>query len=209
MDNILNLETIIWAAVSIMIVVYIAYVIKKDYEKYRSFLSGNAPKEHIAAKVMRSILKEIGCKTKEESDGTLYALYKGETFQMMFRKTYAQIWDPTWSSIEADDPELPKIREAINRANFSSGPTVVMTPPDEKGVINLHSRLDIMLHPACPDNAIFVQAALESFFSIKDRVRNKIQEIDAQQQEAPKKHRPIGFTTESQNTEKTEKTQNT
>lgn len=206
MDNIFNLETIIWAAVSILFVVYIAYVIKKDYEKYKSFLSGNAPKEHIAAKLMRSILKEIGCRIHEESDGTLYALYKGETFQMMFRKTYAQIWDPTWSSIEADDLELPKIREAINRANFSSGPTVVMTPPDEKGVINLHSRLDIMLHPACPDNAIFVQAALESFFSIKDRVRDKIQEIDAQQQEAPKKHRPIGFTTESQNTEKTQNT---
>ena len=206
MDNILNPETLIWATVSITIVVYIAYVIKKDYEKYRSFLSGNAPKEHIAAKVMHSILKEIGCKTKEESDGTLYALYKGETFQMMFRKTYAQIWDPTWSSIEADDPELPKLREAINLANFSSGPTVVMSPPDEKGVINLHSRLDIMLHPACPDNAIFVQAALESFFSIKDRVRNKVQEIDAQQQEAPKKHRPIGFTTESQTTEKTQNT---
>lgn len=206
MDNIFNLETIIWAAVSILFVVYIAYVIKKDYEKYKSFLSGNAPKEHIAAKLMHSILKEIGCRIHEESDGTLYALYKGETFQMMFRKTYAQIWDPTWSSIEADDLELPKIREAINRANFSSGPTVVMTPPDEKGVINLHSRLDIMLHPACPDNAIFVQAALESFFSIKDRVRNKIQEIDAQQQEAPKKHRPIGFTTESQTTEKTQNT---
>ena len=206
MDNIFNLETIIWAAVSILFVVYIAYVIKKDYEKYKSFLSGNAPKEHIAAKLMRSILKEIGCRIHEESDGTLYALYKGETFQMMFRKTYAQIWDPTWSSIEADDLELPKIREAINRANFSSGPTVVMTPPDEKGVINLHSRLDIMLHPACPDNAIFVQAALESCFSIKDRVRDKVQEIDAQQQEAPKKHRPIGFTTGSQTTEKTQNT---
>lgn len=55
MDNILNPETLIWATVSITIVVYIAYVIKKDYEKYKSYLSGNAPKEHIAAKLMLSI----------------------------------------------------------------------------------------------------------------------------------------------------------
>ena len=70
-----------------------------------------------------------------------------------------------------------------------------MTAPDEDGVIGFHSRRDIMLHPACPDNVPFVKAVLDSFFDAKEAVRNRYQQIDAQQIEAQKNRRPVGFTT--------------
>lgn len=66
--------------------------------------------------------------------------------------------DPMWAGVKADDPDMPKIREAVNAANFNFGPTVVLTAPNDEGVIGFHSRRDIMLHPACPDNVPFVKA---------------------------------------------------
>ena len=107
---------------------------------------------------------------------------------------YARVWDPMWAGIKADDPDLPNIREAVNAANFNFGPTVVMTKPDEEGVIGFHSRRDIMLHPACPDNVPFVKAVLDSFFDAKEQVRSNFQQINAQQMEMQRNRRPVGFT---------------
>ena len=73
-----------------------------------------------------------------------------------------------------------------------------MTAPDEDGIIGFHSRRDIMLHPACPDNTPFVKAVLDSFFDAKEQVRGNFQQIKAEQMEIKKKHRPIGFTTYNQ-----------
>ena len=55
-----------------------------------------------------------------------------------------------------------------------------------------------MLHPAYPDNEIYVKAVLDSFFRAKDRVRSSVQEINAHQMEAQKSRRPIGFTADNQ-----------
>lgn len=114
---------------------------------------------------------------------------------MEFGGMYARVWDPMWTGVKADDPDLPKIREAVNAANFSFGPTVVMTAPDEDGDIGLHSRRDIMLHPVCPDNAPFVKAVLDSFFDAKDNVRTKFQQLNTKQLDQNKNRSPVGFTT--------------
>lgn len=145
--------------------------------------------------LMFNTLNQLGCQPQANDDGTLSVQYQGENFHMEFGGLYARVWDPMWAGVKVDDPDLPRIREAVNAANFNFGPTVVMTNPDEKGVIGFHSRRDIMLHPACPDNVPFVKAVLDSFFDAKEQVRSNFQQINAKQMERQNNRRPIGFTT--------------
>lgn len=149
--------------------------------------------------LMFNTLSQLGCQPKANDDGTLSVQYQGENFHMEFGGRYARVWDPMWAGIKADDPDMPKIREAVNAANFNFGPTVVLTAPNDEGVIGFHSRRDIMLHPACPDNVPFVKAVLDSFFDAKEQVRNNFQQINAKQMEAQKNRRPVGFTTGAEN----------
>lgn len=144
--------------------------------------------------LMFNTLSQLGCQPTANDDGTISVQYQGENFHMEFGGMYARVWDPMWAGIKADDPDLPNIREAVNAANFNFGPTVVMTKPDEEGVIGFHSRRDIMLHPACPDNVPFVKAVLDSFFDAKEQVRSNFQQINAKQMEQQKNRRPVGFT---------------
>lgn len=145
--------------------------------------------------LMFKTLSEIGCQPSANDDGTLSVQYQGENFHMEFGGMYARVWDPMWAGVKADDPDMSKIREAVNAANFNFGPTVVLTAPNEEGIIGFHSRRDIMLHPACPDNVPFVKAVLDSFFDAKEQVRNNFQQINAKQMESQKNRRPVGFTT--------------
>lgn len=144
--------------------------------------------------LMFNTLNQLGCQPQANEDGTISVQYQGENFHMEFGGMYACVWDPMWAGVKADDPNMPKIREAVNAANFNFGPTVVMTAPNDEGVIGFHSRRDIMLHPACPDNVHFVKAVLDSFFEAKEHVRNNFQQINAKQMETQKNHRPVGFT---------------
>ena len=151
--------------------------------------------------LMFRILSNLGCQPTKNEDGTLSVSYQGENFHMEFGGMYARVWDPMWAGIKADDPDMPKIREAVNAANFNFGPTVVLTAPNDEGIIGFHSRLDIMLHPACPDNEPFVKAVLDSFFDAKEQVRSNFQQINAKQMEAQKNRRPVGFTTNTDSNE--------
>ena len=144
--------------------------------------------------LMFNTLSQLGCQPTANDDGTISVQYQGENFHMEFGGMYARVWDPMWAGIKADDPELPKVREAINAANYNFGPTVVLTAPDEEGVIGFHSRRDILLHPACPDNVPFVKAVLDSFFDAKEQVRSNFQQINAKQMEQQKNRRPVGCT---------------
>lgn len=148
--------------------------------------------------LMLNTLNQLGCQPTANEDGTLSVQYQGENFLMEFGGMYARVWDPMWASVKADDPDMSKIREAVNAANFNFGPTVVLTAPNDEGVIGFHSRRDIMLHPACPDNVPFVKAVLDSFFDAKEQVRTSFQRINAKQMEAQKNRRPVGFTTTNQ-----------
>ena len=151
--------------------------------------------------LMLNTLNQLGCQPTANDDGTLSVQYQGKNFHMEFGGMYARVWDPMWAGIKADDPDMPKIREAVNAANFNFGPTVVLTAPNDEGIIGFHSRRDIMLHPACPDNEPFVKAVLDSFFDAKEQVRSNFQQINAKQMEAQKNRRPVGFTTNTDSNE--------
>lgn len=71
--------------------------------------------------LMFRTLSNLGCQPTKNEDGTLSVSYQGENFHMEFGGMYARVWDPMWAGVKADDPDMPKIREAVNAANFNFG----------------------------------------------------------------------------------------
>ncbi len=122
--------------------------------------------------LLLSSLREIGCIPEtDEEDGKVNFKYQGENFTAQFGGPYVHIWDPFWATLKKDDPAMPRLINAVNNANYHFAPRVVFTDPDDEGSVWLHSRSDLMLHPACPDNTDFIRASLEAFFFIKEQVR--------------------------------------
>ena len=191
MGNVLGIISIICVAVYI-----IADKVTDYFKKSQSHPNGDSSVQPDTARLMFNALCEIGCQPEKDNDGSINVQYQGETFHMDFGGMYARVWDPMWAGIKANDPDLPQIREAVNAANFNFGPTIVLTSPDENGIIGFHTRRDIMLHPLCPDNAPYVKAVLDSFFEAKEQVKGNFQEIKASQDKIIKKRRPIGFNTD-------------
>lgn len=194
MDNVLGIISII--CVAVYIIAIIADKVTDYFKKSQSHPNGDSSEQPDTARLMFNALSEIGCQPETDNDGSINVQYQGETFHMDFGGMYARVWDPMWAGIKANDPDLPQIREAVNAANFNFGPTIVLTSPDENGIIGFHTRRDIMLHPLCPDNAPYVKAVLDSFFEAKEQLKGNFQEIKASQDKIIKKRRPIGFNTD-------------
>lgn len=201
-----------WGAMAIPLLFGVLYLIgmgmffckaRKDAgpNTIQEMASNEKPTDEITSneKPIDEIAKEslisIGCNPILNNDGTLSVSYQGESFIIEFPGVrYARIWNPMWSEIKVDNPELPKVQEAVNSANFHFGPTVVLTAPNDEGVVGIHSRIDIMLHPACPDNVPFINSILDSFSDTKETVRNIFYQLQLQEMDTQKKRRPVGFT---------------
>lgn len=154
--------------------------------------------ESTTSGIFTEAVEKIGCQPGTNPDGTISFSYQGENFRVEIGGRYARIWDPMWAGVKQDDPELPHILKAINEANFQFGPTVVTSAPDENGVIGLHSHRQIMLHPSCPENDLYVKAVLDSFFETKEHVRGEFHRLKVEQYQKTTNRRPVGFQT-SQN----------
>lgn len=146
--------------------------------------------------IMKKALAVIGCQPSAIDEDSISVAYQGESFYIKCTGLYATIWDLSWSYIEANDLELPKIREAVNATNVNFGHAVVLGEPDDKGNIDFHTKRNIMLHPSLPDAPEYIKAELDNFFPIKDRLKEAYHQIDLKQKEAQKERRPIGFTTQ-------------
>ncbi len=160
--------------------------------------ASNALNEPDTRGLMQTTLCNLGCQPMANEDGSLDVQYQGEKFHIEFSGYFAQIWDLYWASVEVDDPGFPTLRDAINVSNYNYGPTVVLTHPDEQNRIFLHSRNTIMLHPSFPDKEDYVQAVLGSFFSAKEDVRDRYQQISSTQTEPRENRRPVGFETSAE-----------
>ena len=120
--------------------------------------------------LMVETLRQMGCDPKEIEDGAVGVVFQGEKFYMRFGGFFVNIWDLGWSSINLNDLNLPKLRQAINLANFEFGPTIVLTDPDENGVMDIHTRYGIMLHPSLPDLTDYIGHAFNLFFKAKNNL---------------------------------------
>lgn len=168
-----------------------------NFSDTSSFAVKTSENEYTATtNIVFGALQALGCQPELKDDNTLVVSYQGETFQFDFGESpsrYTRIWDPCWAGIRTDDPQINLIKEAVNVTNYNFGPTIVMTEPDENNVITFHSRYDIMVHPACPDNDQYLKSVLDSFFYAKEAVRNNFQNLNAKQEEQYKNRRPVGF----------------
>ena len=145
--------------------------------------------------LMESILTDLGCQPKKESEKELQVAYQGENFIINIGGPYAQIWDPAWANISVKDPNFENMKTAANISNFDFGPSIVWTNPNEDGVVTIHSKRDILLSPQLKDNRDYVRSVLDSFFEKKERMRGQFHALINQQQQSPKQHRPVGFAT--------------
>ena len=146
--------------------------------------------------IVYDALCSIGCQPELKDERTIVVSYQGETFQLDFGvppSRYVRVWDPCWARIEINDPQVDLIKEAVNISNYNFGPTVLITQPDEENMIMLYSRYDIMIHPTCPENDLYIHAVLESFFMAKEEIRNNIQNLNVHQNEQQRNRRPVGF----------------
>ena len=146
-------------------------------------------------KVLQGILSELGCQPKKENERELSVAYQGENFVVKTGGHYAQIWDPAWANISVNDPNFEKMKTAANIANFDFGPSIVWTSPNEDGMVILHSKREILLHPNIPDKNSYIKSVFDSFFEKKENMRGQFHALINQQQQAPKSHRPVGFAT--------------
>lgn len=133
--------------------------------------------------LMNDILGKIGCPTKKNDDGTLSVCYQGDCFLMEFKRVYARIWYIKWASLEVDDYEYPLIYQAMNEANCTMVPTVVLSDRDEEGKNWFYSRIDVLLHPSCPDNEVYVKAIFKSLFNSKRTVQRSLDKLKSEQME--------------------------
>ena len=148
---------------------------------------------------MHSILEDLGCNPQKESDSELSVAYQGENFVVQIGGYYAHIWDPGWSSINVNDPNFGTLQEAINIANCDFGPSIVWTKPDENGIVYLHSRLDILLHPNLPNKDDYIKSVFNTFFEKKENLRGNLHSLMNEQKNTPNRMRPIGFMANMEN----------
>lgn len=151
--------------------------------------------------LMVNALNSLGCQPEVLDGKSLNVSYQGENFHMEFGGSFVQVWDPGWSAIQADDPELANVKDAVNAANFGFGPTVVMTAPDENGVIYLHSRYGMLMQDGIRDIERYVQSSLDMFFRTKQEVTQNLHRLRVEQHQQQSNRRPIGFQTNSNESE--------
>lgn len=197
------METILPAAIILSIMFFAAKRISKSGNVPQRQSNGNGPEAIRDGKeldkldtpqLMHNVLTNIGCQPKFNDDNTLSIKYQGDDFLIEFSGKYARIWDTAWAGSNVNDPEFPMLKEAVNKANIGFGPTVMWGASNEEGLVGLHSRCDIILHPSCNGNESYVEEILGSFFNTREQVRNEFFQLKGKNPErGTKKRRPIGF----------------
>ncbi|MGN0231341.1 MAG: hypothetical protein ACI4A8_03910 [Muribaculaceae bacterium] len=115
--------------------------------------------------LMESILAQLGYKFEIDNDGHLNVTIEGNSFQMVFYGYYIRITSPLCCEIRNNKQDTDILRKAINIINLRQQATAILTDPDENGMRYAFFRYDIMFHPACPTNAIYIQAVFDSMIS--------------------------------------------
>lgn len=168
---------------------------EQSWEMHLDLTKYHEQRQQESLNIVVDILKYFGCQPYKKDNGLLCVSYQGMDFEMEFNGANVRIWQPVWAGIEADDPGLPLIREAVNITNYEFTPTVIMTAPNSKGFLGLLSRCDVRLHPACPENDQYLISTLDAFFDVMESVRARYQQLEAEQSDKFHPRRPAGFKT--------------
>ena len=126
------------------------------------------------------IIENIGCQPKhEENDKNAISFsYQGENFMVIPNGVYIRIWDLPWLEFNIKDESASRIRHAVNLANFSFGPTIVMSRPGEEGEVNVATRIDTVMIPQIPETKDYFKSLLGSFFDKKMEFRKEFDKLE-------------------------------
>lgn len=131
-----------------------------------------------AREIFWEIALENGLQPTKTDDNAFRISYQGEYFDIYHNNhRFVLIVDAFWGRINADDPTLLQLKESINNVNSKYGLTIVLSPPYEDNMIYLHSSYEIMLHPSCPENNIYIKSSLDRFFGIQEAIRQEFKHI--------------------------------
>ncbi len=120
-------------------------------------------------------LKSMGCQPiVGERNSSIFLKYQGEAFCIVQDRSFIRIWDLPYSEVNVLDTNLPLIIESINSANFSLGPTIVISKPDENGNREIQSRMDLIFLPTLPHPDKYLSKIFDLFFDIKIRLKTEI-----------------------------------
>lgn len=153
--------------------------------------------EDVNRKKLMNLFTEMSCNPHIDEQENLALSYQGENFLFMFNGPFIRIWDFSWHSIKLTDDNFTLIKDAVNYANFSFGPSIVMHSPDEEGNIVFSSRIDIPLVNLANDMRGYVEVVLDSFFSLKQSLTREVSRLKTDPQDRTLHDNPIGFDTAS------------
>lgn len=192
------MESVIFVIILITVIITAVirtHKIEKLHFKEQNTENMNSIPKYAALIVMKEAFKDMGCQSDVSEDNFIAVTYQGEKFLVESHGYDVRVWDPSWYCINANSPDLGNIKEAVNEANYSFGPTIVLSKPDNEGNILFHSRRDIMVHPSLPEPALYMKSVFDTFFMIKDTLKEEFHKIDTEQEQQINKIRPIGFNT--------------
>lgn len=173
---------------------------KEEEERSASGFGGEDSKENREMQNRKSILqslRNIGCNPRENEDENISVAYQGENFLFQLNGAFIRIWDLSWFATKITDDNYTLLKDAVNYANFSFGPTILMHSPDEDGKIILSSRLDVLYSPFEYDNDGYIAAILDTFFQIKTTLRNEVARLKNDPSDRTLMDNYIGFDTAS------------
>lgn len=128
-------------------------------------------KTAIAEKTLLSALHELGIKAEVHPENGKIMFNCGHLHIEAACYSYRTFFvAASWTAIKADDPMLPRLKEAINHANFDlNAPTCMYSGPQEDGNVLFHMRYDTILHPQLPYITDLISGVINAFYkAIKD-----------------------------------------
>ena len=113
-------------------------------------------------------LKVMGCDPIESEEiDHIYIKFQGENFLIIPNIRFLRIWDLPFNEVNMLDTNLSLIIETINKTNYSMGPTIILSDPDEYGIRHIQSRMDLVFGPFIPDAENYLSAIFDLFFQAK------------------------------------------
>lgn len=113
-------------------------------------------------------LKTMGCDPIESDEiDHIYIKFQGENFLIIPNIRLLRIWDLPFNEVNMLDTNLSLIIETINKTNYSIGPTIILSDPDEYGIRHIQSRMDLVFGPFIPNAENYLSAILDLFFQAK------------------------------------------
>ena len=140
-------------------------------------------------KLLIDTLKNIGCQPEvDQKTENINFRYQGENFFIVIEaKSTFTIYDVWWADMELNDPNIEKLKEAINQTNMNATPVTLYST--NENLLGVHSRYRMFFTKDTPDKETLLKVVLDSFFSAHQEVNGRFAALNKEQIERPKTDR--------------------